>query len=83
MLEGLISKALNFMIHYKTMFSTFSNKHKFQSQKGETLLIKTDLSRLNTVVPKSIKWKDVTLSKDWIFERVTQLKPLQPSQSNI
>jgi hypothetical protein len=55
MLEGLISKALNFMIHYKTMFSTFSNKHKFQSQKGETLLIKTDLSRLITVVPKSIK----------------------------
>lgn len=55
MLEGLISKALKFKIHYKTMFSTFVNKHKFQSQKGETLLIKTDLSRLNTVVPKSIK----------------------------
>jgi hypothetical protein len=57
MLEGLISKALNFKIHYKTMFSTFTSKHKFQSQKGETLLLKTDLSRLNTAVPKSINEK--------------------------
>jgi len=53
MLEGSISVALIFKIHYKAMFSAFASKHKFQSQKGETLILQTDLSHLNTVVPKS------------------------------
>jgi len=39
MLEGSIPIALIFKIHYKVMFSTFASKHKYQSQKGETLLI--------------------------------------------
>jgi hypothetical protein len=39
------------------MFSIFASKHKFQSQKGETLLLQRNLSRSNTIVPKSIQWK--------------------------
>jgi hypothetical protein len=68
MLEGLIHVALIFKIHYKDMFSAFASKHKFQSQKGETLLIQTDLSRLITIVLKAIQWKDISLPEDWILE---------------
>jgi hypothetical protein len=68
MLEGSIPVALIFKIHYKAMFSTFASKHKFQSKKGETLPLQTDLSRLNTVVPKAIHWKDISLPEDWILE---------------
>jgi hypothetical protein len=72
MLEGSMLIALIFKIHYKTMFSAFASKHKFQFQRGETLLLQTDLSKSNTVVPRAIQWKDVTLSEDWILEDVTQ-----------
>jgi hypothetical protein len=54
MLEGSISVALIFKIHYMAMFSAFASKHKFQSQKGETLILQTDLFHSNTVVPKAI-----------------------------
>jgi hypothetical protein len=37
--EGSIHVALIFKIHYRAMFSAFASKHKFQSQKGETLLL--------------------------------------------
>ena len=39
MIEGSILVALIFKIHYKAMFSVFAIKHKFQSQKSETLLL--------------------------------------------
>jgi hypothetical protein len=45
MFEGSIPVALIFKIHYKAMFFIFSSKHKFQSRKGETLLLQTDLSK--------------------------------------
>jgi len=64
MTEGSIPVALIFKIHYKAIFSAFARKHKFQSQKGETLLLKTDISRSNTVVPRTIQWRDVTFPKD-------------------
>ena len=83
MLEGSIHVTLIFKIHYKAMFSAFVSKHKFQSQKGKTLLLQTDLSRTNIVVPKSIQQKDVTLPKYKILECTTQPKPLQPPQPNI
>jgi hypothetical protein len=58
MLEGSILVTLIFKIHYKAMFPAFARKHKFQSQKVETLLLQIDLSRSNIVVPKAIQWKD-------------------------
>jgi len=58
MLEGSILVTLIFKIHYKAMFPAFASKHKFQSQKVETLLLQIDLSRSNIVVPKAIQWKD-------------------------
>jgi len=82
-LEGLISIALIFKIHYKAMFSFFANKHKFQSQKGETLLLQTNLSKSNIVVPRAIQQKDVTLPEDWVLERASQLEPQQPLQLNV
>ena len=83
MLEGSISVALIFKIHYKAMFSTFASKHKFQSQKGETLILQTDLSHSNTVVPKEIQWKDISLSEDWILEGATQPEIPQPPKPNV
>jgi hypothetical protein len=64
MLEGSILVALIFKIHCKAMFYAFYSKQKFQSQKSETLLIQTNFSRLNIVVPKFIQWKDITLLEE-------------------
>ena len=83
MLEGSITVALIFKIHYKAMFSAFATKHKYQSQKGETLLLQTDLSRSNTVVRKAIQWKDITLPDDWILEGATPPDIPQPPQPNV
>jgi len=83
MLEGSIPVALIFKVHYKVIFSAFASKHKFQSQKGETLLLQTDLSRSNTVVPKAIQWKDISLLEDWILEGATPPELPQPPQPNV
>jgi len=83
MLEGSTLVALIFKIHYKVMFSVFANKHKFQSQKGETLLLQTNLSRSNTVVPKVIQWKDMSLLEDWILKGAAPLELPQPPQPNV
>jgi hypothetical protein len=83
MLEGSIPVALIFKIHYKAMFLAFASKHKFQSQKGETLLLKTNLSRSNTVVPRTIQWRDITFPKGLLLEGVTQPQPQQPPKPNI
>jgi hypothetical protein len=64
MLEGSILVTFIFKIPYKTMFSAFTSKHKFQSQKVETLLLQIDLSRSNTVVPEIIQWKDIIVLED-------------------
>ncbi|KAH9686422.1 hypothetical protein KPL70_014341 [Citrus sinensis] len=68
MIEGSIPVALIFKISYKAMITAFSTQHKFQSKRDETLLLQTDLSRANTVIPKSIQWKDVHLPEEWILE---------------
>jgi hypothetical protein len=83
MLEGSIPVALIFKVHYKVIFSAFASKHKFQSQKGETLLLQTDLSRSNTVVPKAIQWKDISLLEDWILEGAIPPELPQPPQPNV
>ncbi|KAH9779725.1 hypothetical protein KPL71_007821 [Citrus sinensis] len=68
MIEGSIPVALIFKISYKVMVTAFSTQHKFQSKRDETLLLQTDLSRANTVIPKPIQWKDVNLPEEWILE---------------
>jgi len=83
MLEESILVALILKIHYKAMFLTFASKHKYQSQKRETLLLQTDLSQSNIVVPKAIKWKDITLPDDWILEGATHPRIPQPPQPNV
>ena len=83
MLEGFILVALIFKIHYKAMFSTFASKHKFQSKKGEILLLQTDLSCSNIVVPKTIQWKDISLLEDWILKGAASPEMPQPPPPNI
>ena len=68
MIEGSVPVALIFKISYKAMITAFSTQHKFQSKRDETLLLHTDLSRANTVIPKPIQWKDVHLPEEWILE---------------
>ncbi|KAH9696855.1 hypothetical protein KPL71_023360 [Citrus sinensis] len=60
------------------MISAFSTQHKFQSKRDETLLLQTDLSKANTVIPKPIQWKDINLPDEWIFEGATA--PVIPKQ---
>ncbi|KAH9734910.1 hypothetical protein KPL71_017560 [Citrus sinensis] len=60
------------------MTSAFSTQHKFQSKRDETLLLQTDLSKANTVVPKPIQWKDVNLPEEWILEGIAP--PAVPKQ---
>ncbi|KAH9703738.1 hypothetical protein KPL70_011207 [Citrus sinensis] len=68
MIKGSIPVALIFKISYKAMISAFSTQHKYQSKRDETLLLQTDLSKANTVIPKPIQWKDVNLPEEWILE---------------
>jgi hypothetical protein len=65
------------------MFSAFASKHKFQSRKGETFLLQTDLSRSNTVVLKAIQWKDISLPEDWILEDAAPPELPPPPQPNV
>ncbi|KAH9743824.1 hypothetical protein KPL70_003437 [Citrus sinensis] len=60
------------------MISAFSTQHKFQSKRDETLLLQTDLSKANTVIPKPIQWKDVNLPEKWILEEAAP--PAIPKQ---
>ncbi|KAH9699339.1 hypothetical protein KPL71_024309 [Citrus sinensis] len=78
MIKGSVSVALIFKISYKAMISAFSTQHKFQSKRDETLLLQTDLSRANTVIPKLIQWKDVHLPEEWILEGAAP--PVIPKQ---
>lgn len=83
MLEGRVPVALIFKIHYKAMFSAFASKHLHHSNKGATLLLQTDLSKANIVVPKAIQWKDITLPEEWILEGATLPQPIQRPQPNV
>ena len=60
------------------MISAFSTQHRFQSKRDETLLLQTDLSKANTVILKSIQWKDVNLPDEWILEGAAP--PVIPKQ---
>src|SRR5262249_17987468 len=66
--SGSIPVALIYKVHYKAMISAFSSKALLHSKKGETLLLQTDLSKANAVVPRNIRWSDITLPTDWILE---------------
>ena len=68
MIEGSIPVALIFKISYKAIISAFSTQHRFQSKRDETLLFQIDLSKANTVIPKSIQWKDINLPDELILE---------------
>ncbi|KAH9722796.1 hypothetical protein KPL70_006845 [Citrus sinensis] len=78
MIEGSVPVALIYKISYKAMIFVFSTQHKFQSKRDETLLLQTDMSKANTVIPKPIQWKDVNLPDEWILEGVTA--PVIPKQ---
>ncbi|ESQ39490.1 hypothetical protein EUTSA_v10001275mg [Eutrema salsugineum] len=60
--------------------SAFSSKVKISSKKGETLLLQTDLSRSNSVIPRSIQWKEINLPDEWVLEGVVQPKPTKPNE---
>ena len=83
MLEGSVLVALIFKIHYKAMFSAFASKHLHHSNKGATLLLQTDLSKANTVVPKAIQWKDISLPEEWILEGAAPSQPIQLPRPNV
>ena len=70
--DGSIPIALIFKVHYKAMMSAFKTKSRFHSKKGETLLLQTDMTKSNVVIPKPIQWSQVTLPQDWILERATK-----------
>ncbi|ESQ38864.1 hypothetical protein EUTSA_v10022480mg, partial [Eutrema salsugineum] len=80
MIAGSIPIAIIFRVHYKAMMSAFSSKVKTLSKKGETLLLQTDLSRSNSVIPRSIQWKEINLPDEWVVEGVVQPKPTKPNE---
>ncbi|XP_043810348.1 uncharacterized protein LOC122723141 [Manihot esculenta] len=79
MKQGPIPIALIYKIYYKAMNSAFGTKYKLRSKKGEIKFLQTDLTKTNTVIPKTIQWKDITLPEEWILEGVVpeqeKLKP--------
>lgn len=72
--DGSIPIALIFKVHYKAMMSAFNTKSRFHSKKGETLLLQTDMTKANVVIPKPIQWNHITLPQDWILESATEPK---------
>ncbi|CAF2085941.1 unnamed protein product [Brassica napus] len=80
-IEGSIPIALIFRVHYKAMTSAFSSKVKLSSKKGETLLLQTDLSRSNSIITRSIQWKDINLRDEWVLEGAVQPKLPAPQES--
>ncbi|RID44655.1 hypothetical protein BRARA_I01436, partial [Brassica rapa] len=81
MIEGSIPIALIFRVHYKAMTSAFSSKVKLSRKKRETLLLQTDLSRSNSVIPRSIQWKVINLPDEWVLEGAVQPKLPAPQES--
>ena len=64
------------------MQSAFSTKHRFQSGKGETLLLQTDFTRSNTVIVRLIQRKDIFFPNQWILEGAIRLNPITPPKPN-
>ncbi|ESQ50069.1 hypothetical protein EUTSA_v10002268mg, partial [Eutrema salsugineum] len=58
----------------------FLFKSKISSKKGETFLLQTDLSRSNSVIPRSIQWKERNISDEWVLEGVVQPNPTKPHE---
>ena len=73
--DGSIPIALIFKVHYKAMMSAFKTKSRYHSKKGETLLLQTDMTRSNVVIPQPIQWNQVTLPPEWILEGATESDP--------
>ena len=73
--DGSIPIALIFKVHYKAMMSAFKTKSRYHSKKGETLLLQTDMTRSNVVIPQPIQWNQVTLPPEWILEGATESNP--------
>ena len=61
--DGSIPIVLIFKVHYKAMMFAFKTKSRFHSKKGETLLLQTNMTKANVVIPKPIQWSQVTLPK--------------------
>ena len=78
MKQGSIPIALIYKIHYKAMNSAFATKYKLQPKLGETRFLQTDLTKTNTVIPKTIQWKDITLPDEWILEGI--VPPPEPEK---
>ncbi|KAL8110744.1 hypothetical protein AgCh_026472 [Apium graveolens] len=81
--EGSIPVALIFRIHYKAIMSIGDDGHKNAFVKGETILLQTDLSRSNTVIPRSIKWHDISLPTEWVLEGVARPRLSERLEPNI
>ncbi|KAH9697135.1 hypothetical protein KPL71_023486 [Citrus sinensis] len=66
---GMTMLALDKSVCRRRVSSLFDcTQHKYQSKRDETLLLQTDLSKANMVIPKSIQWKDIHLPDEWILE---------------
>ncbi|KAH9659328.1 hypothetical protein KPL70_023819 [Citrus sinensis] len=64
---------------YKTkMLDILKHDYIIKTEEHETLLLQTDLSKANTVIPKPIQWKDVNLPEEWILEGAAP--PVIPKQ---
>ena len=53
---GSIPIAIMFKVHYKAMMSAFKTMSRHHSKKGETILLQTDMTKSNVVIPKPIQW---------------------------
>ncbi|XP_073222082.1 uncharacterized protein [Cicer arietinum] len=82
MIEGSIPVAIIYRVHYKAMFSAFTATKNIENKRGETLFLQTDLTKANTVIPKTILWKDIDLPEEWILEGAVRPQPLEQSKPN-
>ncbi|XP_043812727.1 pollen-specific leucine-rich repeat extensin-like protein 3 [Manihot esculenta] len=50
------------------IYATYREDESKPPKKGETRFLQTDLTKTNTVIPKTIQWKDIALPDEWILE---------------
>ena len=81
--SGSIPLSLVYIIHYKAMMSSFGSKAFKYSTKEQTLLLQTDISKTNSIVPKPIQWNEVSLPEQCDLEDSNppiQIKNTNPFQ---
>ncbi|QHO07564.1 polyprotein [Arachis hypogaea] len=76
MKEGSIPADLIYRIQYKVM-NTCNSRVLLKSQDRETTLFVTDMTKVNVMIPRIIRWDEIDLPQSWSIDRAIPTQPRQ------